>query len=45
MKTPKDSEYDLWISDDGAYMVRGKSTSEVIEVERDVILSIEALME
>lgn len=37
MKTPKDSEYDLWISDDGAYMVRGKSTSEVIEVERDVM--------
>ncbi len=37
MKTPKDFEYDLWISDDGACMVRIKSTGEVIEVEREVM--------
>lgn len=28
MKTPKEFDYDLWIAEDGRYMVRVKATRE-----------------
>ncbi len=42
MKTPKDFDYDLWITEDGKCMVRVKSTGEVTEVDRDVMRVLRA---
>ena len=36
MKTPKEFDYDLWIAEDGQYMVRVKATREVCEVSQEV---------
>lgn len=36
MKTPKDFDYDLWIAEDGQYMVRVKATHEVCAVNQEV---------
>lgn len=36
MKTPKDFDYDLWLSEDGRYMVRVKATREECAVSQEV---------
>lgn len=36
MKTPKDFDYDLWITEDGQYMVRIKATREECAVSQEV---------
>lgn len=40
MKTPKEFAYDLWTTEDGKYMVRVKSTGEVVEVDRAVMRAL-----
>lgn len=42
MKTPKEFAYDLWITDDGQYMVRIKATKEVCAVEQAVFRALRA---
>ena len=41
-KTPDEFDYDLWTTEDGKCMVRVKLTSEVTEVERDVMKLLRA---
>lgn len=36
MKTPKEFDYDLWIAEDGQYMVRVKATREMCAVSQEV---------
>ncbi len=36
MKTPKEFDYDLWIAEDGQYMVRIKATREECAVSQEV---------
>ncbi len=42
MKTPKDFDYDLWITEDGKCMVRVKSSGKVTEVSRPVMRILRA---
>ena len=41
-KTPVEFDYDLWTTEDGKCMVRVKLTSEVTEVDRDVMKLLRA---
>ena len=42
MKTPRTFEYDLWVAEDGQYMVRIKATKEVCAVEQAVFRALRA---
>lgn len=42
MQTPKEFAYDLWITEDGQYMVRVKATKEVCAVEQAVFRALRA---
>lgn len=42
MKTPKEFDYDLWITEDGQYMVRVKATREVCAVKQAVFRALRA---
>lgn len=42
MKTPKNFDYDLWVTEDGKCMVRVKSTGEVTEIDRSVMRFLRA---
>ena len=42
MKTPKEFDYDLWIAEDGQYMVRVKATHEVCAVNQEVFRKLRA---
>lgn len=42
MKTPKEFAYDLWVAEDGQYMVRIKATKEVCAVDQAVFRALRA---
>ena len=42
MKTPKEFDYDLWIAEDGRYMVRVKATREECAVSQAVFRKLRA---
>lgn len=42
VKTPKEFDYDLWIAEDGQYMVRVKATHEVCAVNQEVFRKLRA---
>ena len=42
MKTPKEFDYDLWIAEDGRYMVRVKATREECAVNCEVFRKLRA---